>query len=88
VHCTISIEHCFAPNSTLEVFKRVTFEHPDCGDCLIAHIIAKSGSHGLNAFLPSANSPSAVHHNMSLAKEWQHANFPSGMGREFAVDAM
>lgn len=35
-----------------ELFKRVAFEQPRCGDCLIAGLLAKSGESGLKAFLP------------------------------------
>lgn len=38
--------------STNEIFKRFAFEQRGCGDCLITHLVGKSGEKGLNAFLP------------------------------------
>ncbi|KAJ7617013.1 hypothetical protein B0H17DRAFT_1220126, partial [Mycena rosella] len=86
-HCTMDVDACFAPGTVLDVFKRVAFEKPDCGDCLIAHLISRSGAAGLGAFLPPPSAPSArpsPPQTPPLAKRWQDANFSSGMGREFA----
>ncbi|PWZ01779.1 hypothetical protein BCV70DRAFT_204568 [Testicularia cyperi] len=37
------------------LFKRFTFQHWGCGDCLIHHLVGKSGEKGLSAFLPGAS---------------------------------
>jgi hypothetical protein len=87
-HCKIDVSKCFAGDSVIEVFKRVAFEQPECGDCLIAHLISRSGSTGLSAFLPAPNAPSAPVQMPSLANTWQDATFLSGMGREYAVNTM
>ncbi|GAA6007653.1 hypothetical protein JCM11491_003913 [Sporobolomyces phaffii] len=63
--CVIPLDTCFSrpffdvgPNerhvttSAVEVFRRVAFEHRACGDCLVVHLVAKSGPAGLEAFLP------------------------------------
>ncbi|KAK7061226.1 hypothetical protein R3P38DRAFT_2828276 [Favolaschia claudopus] len=88
-HCEIDVEQCFPSNSSssLDVFTHVAFEQPDCGDCLIAHLIGKSGPVGLSAFLPLPNAPKvASPPPSSLANTWQNATFPSGMGRTYAVN--
>ncbi|KAJ7896082.1 hypothetical protein B0H14DRAFT_2431241 [Mycena olivaceomarginata] len=60
-HCTLDIEECLPSSlsSSLEVFRRVAFEKPDCGDCLIVHLIGRSGPVGLGAFLPPPKAPRA-----------------------------
>ncbi|KAG0149567.1 hypothetical protein CROQUDRAFT_131164 [Cronartium quercuum f. sp. fusiforme G11] len=45
--CTIELKKCFGDSSEIsEIFKRVTYDKPECGDCLIAHIVSKSGPSG------------------------------------------
>ncbi|KAJ6516459.1 hypothetical protein C8R45DRAFT_960203 [Mycena sanguinolenta] len=90
-HCTIRAEECFPSglSSSLDVFKRVAFEQPECGDCLIVHLISRSGKAGLDAFLPPVNAPRAsAPQAPSLANTWRDATFFSGMGREYAVNLM
>ncbi|KAJ6612140.1 hypothetical protein B0H10DRAFT_326345 [Mycena sp. CBHHK59/15] len=91
-HCVLDIEHCFVPGYALDVFKRVAFERPACGDCLIAHLVRASGPHGLGAFLPPppppANAMPTPLPKPTLKKQWQNATFLSGMGREFAVNSI
>ncbi|BGP12927.1 hypothetical protein JCM10213_004346 [Rhodosporidiobolus nylandii] len=41
--------------SVNEVFRRVAYEQPQCGDCLVALLVGKSGERGLEAFLPLPN---------------------------------
>jgi 3-O-alpha-D-mannopyranosyl-alpha-D-mannopyranose xylosylphosphotransferase len=66
-----------------EVFKRLAFERPHCGDCLIDALVAASGERGLSAFLPS---PEAIHEPtlsrkddhgpiLPLTKNWKSTNF-------------
>lgn len=38
-----------------DIFKRLAFRHPACGDCLISALVNRSGPRGLGAFLPSPN---------------------------------
>ncbi|KAJ6530414.1 hypothetical protein DFH09DRAFT_1166275 [Mycena vulgaris] len=88
-HCTMDVIECFAPGTAIDVFKRVAFDKPQCGDCLIAHLINRSGPEGLAAFLPPLTAPSAPPpETPTLAKRWQDAAFSSGMGREFAVNSI
>lgn len=54
--------------STNDLLRRVAFEHPECGDCAILLLLNKTGTRGLEAFLPivdssvtsSASSPSTT----------------------------
>lgn len=73
--CTLDLDHCFGvfwtkgePAAASEVFKRVTFERPECGDCRECHsvdwpicscavimaLVTASGPLGLSAFMPDA----------------------------------
>ncbi|KAJ1021062.1 hypothetical protein NDA16_003848 [Ustilago loliicola] len=36
-----------------DIFSRVAFQSPLCGDCMLMHIVGTSGDRGLSAFLPS-----------------------------------
>ncbi|GAA6059108.1 hypothetical protein JCM10212_002079 [Sporobolomyces blumeae] len=61
--CELDLEFCFGgdfldPTSSTsfsveETFKRIAFAEPSCGDCLIAHLVGRSGKTGLDAFLPA-----------------------------------
>ncbi|GAA6011072.1 hypothetical protein JCM11491_005927 [Sporobolomyces phaffii] len=63
-YCRIDLRECFgdgflddsATVSTLDVFKRVSFERTECGDCMIVHLVAASGDAGLSSFLPGNSS--------------------------------
>ncbi|GAA6043535.1 hypothetical protein JCM8097_001208 [Rhodosporidiobolus ruineniae] len=60
--CAFSVGRCLGAEfvdvdkdletSTSELLKRVAFRYPDCGDCLVVHLVQKSGEAGLEAFLP------------------------------------
>lgn len=41
--------------SVSQLFSRVAYLAPVCGDCIILHLVAKSGLEGLSAFLPAAD---------------------------------
>ena len=60
--CSMSLQNCFgtadfftSPGrvSIDDTFKRLTFQHPECGDCLITALLSNSDYTGLEAFLPS-----------------------------------
>ncbi|TKY88444.1 hypothetical protein EX895_002796 [Sporisorium graminicola] len=38
--------------SVSELFSQVTYRLPSCGDCMVLHLVGKSGLQGLSAFLP------------------------------------
>lgn len=62
--CTLHFDQCFKPEflsaadetdiSVLDTFQRIAFAQPECGDCIIALLVGKSGPRGLEAFLPSS----------------------------------
>ena len=62
--CTLHIDQCFALEflsaanktdmSVLDTFQRIAFAQPECGDCIIALLVGKSGPRGLEAFLPAS----------------------------------
>jgi hypothetical protein len=43
--------------TTAELFRNFAFRNRRCGDCLIAHLVGKSGRKGLGAFLPPPEVP-------------------------------
>ncbi|CEQ42145.1 SPOSA6832_03928 [Sporobolomyces salmonicolor] len=60
--CTLNLTTCFGSDfldierggdvSVQEIFRRVAFERPQCGDCVIALLVGRSGEKGLEAFVP------------------------------------
>lgn len=60
--CSINLIECFGSSFTASdgvflaenVLRRVAYEQPRCGDCIIVQLVAKSGKLGLDAFLPPA----------------------------------
>lgn len=69
----------------VDVFKRIAFERPQCGDCLIDALITASGERGLSAFLPSSEitfrptSPDGQWNDIGpilpLTKQWHTTDF-------------
>lgn len=61
--CLIDFEYCLGQDfggsssvdvDTVDLFKRIAFELPHCGDCVVTALVGKSGDRGLEAFLPVA----------------------------------
>ncbi|MCO5613674.1 hypothetical protein L7F22_067952 [Adiantum nelumboides] len=57
--CQIDLSICWPKDDHLnpvmntdDIFKRFAFKERGCGDCLIMHLVGKSGERGLKAFLP------------------------------------
>ncbi|GAA5896666.1 uncharacterized protein JCM6883_006974 [Sporobolomyces salmoneus] len=60
--CELDLDSCFgtdffdstnhSPISVQSTLKRIAFEQPRCGDCLIVKLLGSSGEKGLEAFLP------------------------------------
>ncbi|PWN35754.1 uncharacterized protein FA14DRAFT_179119 [Meira miltonrushii] len=57
--CQIELSVCWPRDdraelikSTNAIFKRFAFDYRGCGDCLITHLVGKSGEKGMKAFLP------------------------------------
>ncbi|EJD55589.1 hypothetical protein AURDEDRAFT_179322 [Auricularia subglabra TFB-10046 SS5] len=80
--CELSRTTCFAPAaSQADFFKRIAFERPECGDCILSALVSKSGELGLEALLPEAGSAPAEEDQpqqiamLPLAAKWQDADF-------------
>lgn len=56
--CILDFERCFGSFwtggsvSASDMMKRIAFQEPDCGDCLIMALVTASGPLGLSAFFP------------------------------------
>lgn len=86
--CEIVLDECFGDAfmsvtgdvEVSSVMRRVAFERPTCGDCMIVQLIARSGKQGLEAFLPEQE-PEGVDDGseeveaIGLAKEWRTVEF-------------
>jgi len=103
--CTFDVEKCLGAEflDTTEqtstpvatVFKRISFEHPSCGDCLIAKLLGSSGEKGFEAFLPRAEDdeePEVPSNQVEVATigldsaRWSEVNFTppmNGSRRDF-----
>lgn len=63
--CNLDFNQCFGSDflsftreaeiSAAEVYRRIAFAKPECGDCIIALLVGKSGPRGFEAFLPPYN---------------------------------
>ncbi|RSH79984.1 Xanthine phosphoribosyltransferase 1 [Apiotrichum porosum] len=103
--CNLDLQHCFGPfwdqtDASIpadEMFKRLTFQHPECGDCMIMALVTASGPKGLSAFFPAEDatfvnpstnpSPSFVPvAHLPLTPTWQEADF--SMSRVLATTSM
>lgn len=99
-HCQIDIVECFGPefargsflirghSSVDQVFRRVSFEKPHCGDCLISSLLHSSGRSGFSAFLPdTADSfkSESSHVPLTMVKAWQSAHYETKGGRQRAI---
>lgn len=87
--CSFVIDECLgegfaaadseAKFSTNDVFKRVAFENPKCGDCAILLLVKASGESGLEAFLPPVGAAPKEEHPpfapLSLDKDYAEIDF-------------
>lgn len=95
VACTMDILDCFGSeflhgDGTLPIedtFKRVAFDKPRCGDCIIISLLRSSGEAGFSAFLPDSpheDSWSGIT-ALSMSKGWKEARYDTLGGRARAV---
>lgn len=61
--------------STSEVFSRFAFLNAPCGDCMVMHLVGKSGHQGLSAFLPSPDLVMAPMDSLPLSSTHEDADF-------------
>lgn len=86
--CKLDMHVCFSDfwtagltSSANDIFKRIAFEHPECGDCLLSSLIRASGPRGLSILLPPLLPPSEASHppkdipHMPLTKTWKETDF-------------
>jgi hypothetical protein len=73
-----------------DIFKRVAFEKPKCGDCIIMSLLGASGMVGFSAFLPepSSNIYSEEQVALSMSKNWRSARYDMFGGRARAVSLL
>jgi hypothetical protein len=95
-NCRISIGQCFGTAdfftaagsiSVDDIFKRIAFQHPDCGNCMITALMGASHHTGLEAFLPSRAirrsrtlrsrkvAEETVPHIGGTTRDWREADF-------------
>jgi len=97
--CEIVLDSCFGSNffdlsdassiSVQHTFKRIAFDKPICGDCLIIKLVGNSGENGLDAFLPQGKKGSEKAGTRQTIKtvglegtRWEDIDF----GRDIAVN--
>lgn len=103
--CVLDLQECFGEafvsggEGQLGVdalMKRVAFEKPRCGDCVVSRVLALSGPRGLAAFLPPADAEVDAAWGakvargeervaLSYAPRWEAALFPNVGGRARAL---
>jgi len=73
-----------------DIFKRISFEKPDCGDCIISSLLSASGRRGLSAFLPQPSSSPHLSERvaLSMSKKWTDAEYDTRGGRTRAISLL
>lgn len=78
--------------SVAQVFQRMAQELPLCGQCVIFHLVQKSGLEGLSAFLPSPDLTMSPMEKLPLISSWQGSDFTlrraSGASQARRVDVV
>ncbi|KZP18337.1 hypothetical protein FIBSPDRAFT_594037 [Athelia psychrophila] len=95
IECALDVVECFGEEWVApadgdgdvlveEVFRRVAFERPRCGDCIIASLVGQSGRRGLSAFLPpppaEEDARGKIHIPLSVEKTWEKAAYADDLG--------
>lgn len=96
--CEIVLDECFGDVfmsmsgdvQVSSVMRRVAFERPTCGDCMIVQLVAKSGDQGLEAFLPEQSLEAAQEGSdeveaIGLTKEWRTVEFGAARGSRVSL---
>lgn len=97
--CTLDVLDCFGDRFMADsgdiifaqdTLKRVAFEKPHCGDCIITSLLIASGEAGFSAFLPppSRKGKEAERVALSMSKEWTDAHYDTLGGRKRAVSLL
>lgn len=90
--CALDLVDCFGDDflslastgvsSVSATFRRIAFDKPQCGDCVIALLVGKSGDAGLEAFLPPASEDDAASSEGATSDEKEEALRPQAVGLE------
>ena len=99
IACTLDIPDCFGDNfmgeehdmvSVQDVFRRISFEKPTCGDCIISSLLRASGRKGLSAFLPPPSQSIQLSERvaLSMSKNWTGAEYDARGGRARAISLL
>jgi hypothetical protein len=101
VACTLDVLDCFGDDFMSEddtigpaedIFKRVAFEKPQCGDCIIMGLLGASGTAGFSGFLPAPKLSSSIYSEervtLSMSKNWRSARYDMIGGRARAVSLL
>ncbi|GHJ87518.1 hypothetical protein NliqN6_3920 [Naganishia liquefaciens] len=94
--CEIKLDDCFGAGflqgedvNVGDIFKRVTFDRFQCGDCLIMALVNKSGRRGLSAFLPDSGQTVQVGSNEDGVAQPPHLPLtPTWVSTDFSVSAV
>ncbi|GAA5842285.1 hypothetical protein JCM9279_005333 [Rhodotorula babjevae] len=80
--CKLDLVDCFGDDflslastgasSVASTFRRIAFDKPQCGDCIIALLVGKSGEAGLEAFLPPVSEGDSASVEGTAAEEEEH----------------
>lgn len=99
IACSMDVAQCFGEHfveeggedmSVEDVFKRIAFENPRCGDCVMQSLLGASGKSGFSAFLPESSwhdrsSPQVA---LPLSKNFTDTHYDSLGGRARAVSLL
>ncbi|GAA5926996.1 hypothetical protein JCM3775_007099 [Rhodotorula graminis] len=91
--CTLDLVDCFGDDflslastgisSVTQTFRRIAFDKPQCGDCIIVLLVGKSGEAGLESFLPPASEgDGAFADEASMGEQQAEALRPQAVGLE------
>ena len=99
VACMIKIYDCFGADfvekgddliSVENTFKRIAFEKPQCGDCIVQSLLGMSGKMGFSSFLPPVSSSDGFTDRVALdlSKSWADGHFDGTGGRTRAISLL
>lgn len=99
VACTMKIYECFGADfvakgdnliSVDNIFKRIAFDKPQCGDCIVQSLLGSSGETGFSSFLPPVSSNDGFTGPVALgmSKNWSDGHFNATGGRTRAISLL
>lgn len=99
VACTMKILDCFGADfvandsdsiSVENTLKRIAFEKPQCGDCIIQSLLGTSGKIGFLSFLPPPSSSDGFTGPVALdiSNNWADGRYDGMGGRTRAISLL